>query len=143
MIKIVSSEILIHENLEKTFKQVEKVMRKTFNVTKGEELLHSEKIQFMGTGKDKIKMRQVVSEIEKNQIITFDSFFGQDKIVTTYRFRADGDEFTYVTLEENAYSSKTSRKYNYMLMTLPILRNGAMKKLKRQLSSLKIMIEGE
>ena len=88
-------------------------------------------------------MRQVVSEVAANQIITFDSFFGQDKIVTTYRFRADGEEFTYVTLEENAYSSKTSRKYNYMLMTLPILRNGAMKKLKRQLSSLKTMIEGE
>ena len=88
-------------------------------------------------------MKQVVSEYEKNKNITFDSFFAQDKIVTTYRFRPEGEEFTYVTLEENAYSSKTSRKYNYMLMTLPLLRNGAMKKLKRQLTSLKTMIEGE
>lgn len=140
---MVSSEILIHGSLEKTFSEVEKVMRKTFKVPKGEELLLVEKIQYMGSGKEKVKMKQAVSEYEKNKTITFDSFFDQDKIVTTYRFRTYGEEFTYVTLEENAYSSKTSRKYNYMLMTLPILRNGAMKKLKRQLTSLKTMIEGE
>ncbi len=140
---MVSSEILIHGSLEKTFSEVEKVMRKTFKVPKGEELLLVEKTQYMGSGKEKVKMKQVVSEYEKNKNITFDSFFAQDKIVTTYRFRPEGEEFTYVTLEENAYSSKTSRKYNYMLMTLPLLRNGAMKKLKRQLTSLKTMIEGE
>lgn len=140
---MVSSEILIHGSLEKTFSEVEKVMRKTFKVPKGEELLLVEKTQYMGSGKEKVKMKQVVSEYEKNKNITFDSFFAQDKIVTTYRFRPEGEEFTYVTLEENAYSSKTSRKYNYMLMTLPLLRNGAMKKLKRQFTSLKTMIEGE
>lgn len=140
---MVSSEILIHGSLEKTFSEVEKVMRKTFKVPKGEELLLVKKTQYMGSGKEKVKMKQVVSEYEKNKNITFDSFFAQDKIVTTYRFRPEGEEFTYVTLEENAYSSKTSRKYNYMLMTLPLLRNGAMKKLKRQLTSLKTMIEGE
>ena len=140
---MVSSEILIHGSLEKTFSEVEKVMRKTFKVPKGEELLLVKKTQYMGSGKEKVKMKQVVSEYEKNKNITFDSFFAQDKIVTTYRFRPEGEEFTYVTLEENAYSSKTSRKYNYMLMTLPLLRNGAMKKLKRQLTSLKTMIERE
>lgn len=134
---------MIHGSLEKTFSEVEKVMRKTFKVPKGEELLLVEKTQYMGSGKEKVKMKQVVSEYEKNKNITFDSFFAQDKIVTTYRFRPEGEEFTYVTLEENAYSSKTSRKYNYMFMTLPLLRNGAMKKLKRQLTSLKTMIEGE
>lgn len=140
---MVSSEILILGNLDRVFNEVEKVMRKTFKVPKGEKLLLSEKTQLMGTGKNNVKMKQVISEYEKNKTITFDSFFVQDKIVTTYRFRPESDEFTYVTLEENAYSAKTSRKYNYMLMTLPILRNGSMKKLKKQLTSLKTMIEGE
>ncbi|MBO1264556.1 hypothetical protein J3A84_05815 [Proteiniclasticum sp. SCR006] len=134
-------EILIYRNIEDVYQKVEDTLRKTFKV-KGK-LMGAEHLHKMPTMKGEVRIRQVVSREEKNKTLSFDSFWGQDKVVTTYSFREDGPDFTYVKLEEQAYSVSALRKYNYMLMSLPVLRRGSMKKLNQQLYNLKEIIEGE
>jgi len=138
---VVSKEILIHEDIHKVYDAVESTLRKTFKA-KGE-LLGAEHIHKMPGTKGEIRIRQVVSKREENAVLSFDSFWGKDQVVTTYSFSSDDPEFTKVRLEEKAYSSSTLRNYNYTLMSLPILRSGSMKKIERQLKNLKQMIEGE
>jgi len=50
---------------------------------------------------------------------------------------------TTVALSENAFSSSQMRRYNYIFMSLPVLRSGTIKKLKIQLENLKKTIESE
>lgn len=138
---MVSKEILIHEGIQKVYETVENTLRSTFKA-KGE-LLGAEYIYKMKQNKGEVKIRQVVSRKEENEVLSFDSFWGKDKVVTTYSFTSDDPEFTKVRLEEKAYSSSTLRNYNYMFMSLPVLRSGSMKKIERQLVNLKQMIEGE
>lgn len=137
----VQKEILIYRNIEEVYQKVEDTLRITFKV-KGK-LMGAEHAHKMATMKGEVKIRQVVSREEKNKALSFDSFWGQDKVVTTYSFREDGPDFTYVKLEEQAYSASALRKYNYLLMSLPVLRRGSMKKLDLQLHNLKEIIEGE
>ncbi len=138
---MVNREILICRNIDDVYQKVEDTLRSTFKV-KGK-LIGAEHAHNMTTLKGEVIIRQVISKEEKNKELSFDSFWGQDKIVTNYKFREEGPDYTYVKLEEQAYSASTMRKYNYMFMSLPVLRKGSMKKLERQLENLKEMIEGE
>jgi len=138
---VVNREILICRNIDDVYQKVEDTLRSTFKV-KGK-LIGAEYAHNMTTLKGDVIIRQVVSKEEKNKELSFDSFWGEDKIVTNYTFREEGPDYTYVKLEEQAYSASTMRKYNYMFMSLPVLRRGSMKKLERQLENLKEMIEGE
>lgn len=138
---MVNKEILIHKNIDDVYNAVEKTLKQTFKA-KGP-LLGAENIHKMSTVKGEVKIRQVVSQSEKNKVLSFDSYWGRDKVITTYSFREDGPDFTVVQLKEEAYSSSTLRNYNYMFMSLPILRSGSIKKLDKQLVNLKHMLEGE
>lgn len=138
---MVNKEILIHKNINDVYDAVEKSLKQTFKV-KGP-LLGAEFIHKMSTVKGEVKIRQVVSKSEKNEVLSFESFWGRDKVITTYSFREDGSDFTVVQLKEEAYSSSTLRNYNYMFMSLPVLRAGSIKKLDKQLVNLKHMLEGE
>lgn len=138
---MVNKEILIHKNINDVYDTVEKTLKQTFKA-KGP-LLGAEYIHKMSTVKGEVKIRQVISQSEKNKVLSFESYWGRDKVITTYTFREDGSDFTVVQLKEEAYSSSTLKNYNYMFMSLPLLRAGSVKKLDKQLVNLKHMLEGE
>lgn len=133
--------ILICKDIKEVYSAVEDSLRKALKI-KGP-LLHQESIYSMPSLKGERKVRQVVTEVEENKLLSFVSFLGQDQVKTTYSFREEGDGFTHVRLKEEATSESPLRKYNYLLFSLPVLGSGAKKKLQRKLHSLKQMLEGE
>lgn len=140
---MVANEILINKDLDSVYRFIEKTLCTAFK-TKKDNLLGAENIYKLnrGNGTD-INVRQVVSEVEINKVLSFESFWGSDKVVTTYSLKEKENGATTVVLSENAYSSSQMRRYNYIFMSLPVLRSGTMKKLKKQLENLKNTIEGE
>ena len=140
---MVAKEILINKDLDSVYRFIEKTLCTAFKAKK-DNLLGAENIYKLnrGNGTD-INVRQVVSEVEINKVLSFESFWGSDKIVTTYSLIEKGNGATTVALSENAYSSSQMRRYNYIFMSLPVLRSGTMKKLQKQLENLKNTIEGE
>lgn len=133
--------ILIYKDLQEVYSAVESSLRKAMKIQG--ELLNKESIYQMPTLKGEKKVRQIVTEEEKNKVLSFVSFLGKDQVKTTYSFRDEGDGFTHVRLKEEATSVSLLRRYNYLLFSLPILSSGAKKKLQRKLQSLKQMLEGE
>lgn len=133
--------ILIYKNIHEVYGAVEDSLRKALKL-KGP-LLDQESIYHMLSLKGERKVRQVITEVEENKLLSFVSYLGQDQVKTTYSFRDKGDGFTYVQLKEEATSDSLIRKYNYLLFSLPVLSSGAKKKLQKKLESLKQMLEGE
>ena len=133
--------ILIYKNIHEVYGAVEGSLRKALKL-KGP-LLDQESIYHMPSLKGERKVRQVITEVEENKLLSFVSYLGQDQVKTTYSFRDKGDGFTYVQLKEGATSDSLIRKYNYLLFSLPVLSSGAKKKLQKKLESLKQMLEGE
>lgn len=133
--------ILIYKNIHEVYGAVEDSLRKALKL-KGP-LLDQESIYHMPSLKGECKVRQVITEVEENKLLSFVSYLGQDQVKTTYSFRDKGDGFTYVQLKEEATSDSLIRKYNYLLFSLPVLSSGAKKKLQKKLESLKQMLEGE
>lgn len=133
--------ILIYKNIHEVYGAVEGSLRKALKL-KGP-LLDQESIYHMPSLKGERKVRQVITEVEENKLLSFVSYLGQDQVKTTYSFRDKGDGFTYVQLKEEATSDSLIRKYNYLLFSLPVLSSGAKKKLQKKLESLKQMLEGE
>jgi hypothetical protein len=143
VIKLVSKEILISKDLDSVYRFIEKTLCTAFKAKK-DNLLGAENIYKLNRGNGTgINVRQVVSEVEINKVLSFESFWGSDKVVTTYSLMEKENGTTAVVLSENAFSSSQMRKYNYVFMSLPVLRSGTMKKLKKQLENLKNTIEGE
>ena len=133
--------ILIYKNIHEVYGAVEDSLRKALKL-KGP-LLDKESIYHMPSLKGERKVRQVITEVEENRLLSFVSYLGQDQVKTTYSFRDKGNGFTYVQLKEEATSDSLIRKYNYLLFSLPVLSSGAKKKLQKKLESLKQMLEGE
>ena len=140
---MVANEILINNDLDSVYRFIEKTLCTAFKAKK-DSLLGAENIYKLNRGNATgINVRQVVSEVEINKVLSFESFWGSDKVVTTYSLKDEGNGATTVVLSENAYSSSQMRRYNYIFMSLPVLRSGTMKKLKKQLENIKNTIEGE
>ena len=133
--------ILIYKNMHEVYGAVEDSLRKALKL-KGP-LLDQESIYHMPSLKGERKVRQVITDVEENRLLSFVSYLGQDQVKTTYSFRDKGNGFTYVQLKEEATSDSLIRKYNYLLFSLPVLSSGAKKKLQKKLESLKQMLEGE
>ncbi|MGB4588242.1 MAG: hypothetical protein WBI17_03270 [Clostridiaceae bacterium] len=140
---MVSKEILISKDLDSVYRFIEKTLCTAFK-TKKDNLLGAENIFKLNRGNGNgVNVRQVVSEVEINKVLSFESFWGSDKVVTTYTLMEKENGATAVVLSENAFSSSQMRRYNYIFMSLPVLRSGTIKKLKKQLENLKNTIEGE
>lgn len=140
---MVAKEILISKDLDSVYRFIEKTLCAAFKAKK-DNLLGAENIYKLNRGNGTgVNVRQVVSEVEINKVLSFESFWGSDKVVTTYSLKDEGNGTTTVVLSENAFSSSQMRRYNYIFMSLPVLRSGTMKKLKKQLENLKNTIEGE
>lgn len=134
-------EILICRNIEEVYGAVESSLRSALKI-KGN-LLHGEYSYEMPTMKGHVRIKQQVTEAVPKEVVSFVSTRGEDTVKTSYLFQDAGDDFTKVTLKEEANSTSVLRRYNYLLFSLPLLRNGAAKKLDGKLRSLKSMLEGE
>ena len=140
---MVAKEILINKDLASVYRFVEKTLCAAFKAKK-DDLLGAENIYKLERGNGPgVNVRQVISEVEINRVLSFESFWGSDKVVTTYTLLEKEAGTTTVVLSENAFSNSQMRKYNYIFMSLPVLRSGTLKKLKRQLENLKHAIEDE
>lgn len=127
--------ILIYKNIHEVYGAVEDSLRKALKL-KGP-LLDQESIYHMPSLKGERKVRQVITEVEENKLLSFVSFLGQDQVKTTYSFRDEGDGFTYVRLKEEATSDSLLRKHNYLLFSLPVLSSGAKKETAEETSIIK------
>lgn len=134
-------EILICRNIEEVYGAVENSLRSALKI-KGN-LLHGEYSYEMPTMKGQVRIKQQVTEVVPKDVVSFVSTRGEDTVKTSYLFQDAGDDVTKVTLKEEANSTSVLRRYNYLLFSLPLLRNGAAKKLDGKLRSLKSMLEGE
>ncbi|HBS91159.1 MAG TPA: hypothetical protein DEA51_01680 [Erysipelotrichaceae bacterium] len=138
---MVKDNIYIEKDIDTVYQFVEKALCQTFKTSPGK-LLNRKHTHQLSSGRNKgVKFEQTVIAQLKNETLAFTSTFSDDMITTTYVFEAYEDGGTFVTLMEDARSSKTFRNYNYKLLSLPILRGMSLKKIRMQLARLKVTIE--
>ncbi|WP_166083058.1 hypothetical protein [Erysipelothrix anatis] len=142
---MIKETIYIEKPIEEVWNFIELEFAKVFKTSPSKLLgktIEAETMNF--TGKV-IAIRQEVTIQEKPHRLIIQSESGRDLVETEYILETDeAGTGTYLTASESGKGKKsTLRSLNYSLMSLPILRGSAKKKVRARIEGIKILVEGE
>lgn len=141
---MVSNSIVIQRDLEAVWAKIEGEFRRAFNFPKGDLQGHSFSVKTRSYLGKPILATQRVVEFIPGVAIALESQNQNDVITSRYQLEAASAGSTRVTLSvEGKNTGSKLRSWNYILMSWPLFRGGAKKRLSMQLESLKSLIEGE
>lgn len=140
---MVSNWIVIERDLETVWAIIEGEFRRTLECPRGDLLGHAQTVKTRGYSGSPLKVAQKVVQCTPGQSIEIESHNQNDIINTRYRIEAVGPQATKVVLTvEGRNEGSKLRTWNYTLMSWPLFRSGAKKRLALQLQGLKQLVEG-
>jgi len=138
---MVSNSITIPRDIETVWNTIEAEFRKAFKC-QGKELLgRRTTIKTRSYFGSPITVSQEVIEYAPREAIAIKSVNRDDVLISRYRLEALADDCCRVTLSVQGRNEKSKLKtWNYWVMSLPVFRSGARKRLAIQLQRLKEFI---
>lgn len=141
---MVSNSIIIQRDLAVVWAKMEAEFRRAFNFPKGDlqgETFSVKTRSYLGKP---ILATQRVVEFVPGVAIALESQNQNDVVSSRYQLEGASPGTTRVTLSvEGKNTGSKLRSWNYILMSWPLFRSGAKKRLSMQLEGLKSLIEGE
>lgn len=139
---MVSNSIVIERDATTVWTFIEQEFRKTFDYPKGD---LSDKTFTVKTRRyygGPIKVNQKVVDFKPEATIAIESLNNKDLVTSRYTIEPVANGATKVELSvDGQHVGSTLRNLNYKLMSWPLFRNGAKKRLYLQLETLKRMVE--
>ncbi|MGI6365289.1 MAG: SRPBCC family protein [Bacillota bacterium] len=141
---MVSNSIILQLDAETVWAKIQEEFCKAFNCRDEDLLGRTITVKTRNYWGNPIQVTQKVTEFSPPQSIAIQSQNRKDIVTTRYRVEALEPGATKVVLSvEGKNQGSILRTWNYRLMSLPVLRSGAKKRLARQLQGLKQLIEAE
>lgn len=140
---MVSNWTNIERDAKTVWAVIEGEFRKTFEYPTGDLLEKTFTVNTRRYYGGPIKVSQKVVEYVPGSAIAVESLNGKDLVTSRYTVEESSPATARVTLSvEGQNVGNVLRNLNYKLMSWPLFRNGAKKRLALQLESLKNIVEG-